>query len=198
MISICLITIKTIPEIEGRIEELNKHTSGDYELILIQNPNGGVAENRNKALQQSKGDIIIFVDDDLYGYFNGWMDILIEKLKEDKNILMVGPRLLNSDGHTQKTISKNDDVVTDYIRVDFIPGACMAYRKNNLLFNEQYKNWGMEDVEFQIELKKQNPNGKILLCNQVKLFHINEMKRHLDFGIQNKELFKRKWGFLIE
>lgn len=198
MISICLLTIKAPEQVKDRIDEIKKQSTGDYELIFVSNPNGGVAENRNACLRQAKGNIIIFCDDDLYGYPLGWNEILVNKLSEDSNCLMVGPRLLNQDGSIQNTISKCRDMNSDFVKVPYLPGACFVYRKNNLLFNEIYRGWGMEDVEFQLELKKINPNGYFLLTNKLQLKHINEMKREKEFGLQNKELFRKRYGFLIE
>jgi glycosyltransferase involved in cell wall biosynthesis len=192
-----MLTVKARADVQDRIDEALGQATGDYEFIFISNPDGGVAENRNACLRQAKGSHIIFIDDDLYGYPIGWNDILVEILN-DPNILMVGPRLINADGTVQNTISKTDDVISEYIPVGYIAGACMAYRKNDMIFNEEYKGWGMEDVEFELELKNNNPNGKILLCNLVKLIHKNEMKNESIYGAKNKIKFIKKWGFIVE
>lgn len=198
MISICLITIRGREQIEDRIQEACDNALGDFQFILISNPNGGVAENRNSGLKKAKGDVIIFIDDDLYGYPKGWNKIFSDKLKEDLNCLMVGPRLLNRDGSLQNTISKCPNNQDDWIKVPYLPGACMCYRKNNLLFDEQYRAWGMEDPDIELQMKKIKPNGYFLLCNKIKLIHYNEMKNMKLHDIENKQKFIRKWGFIVE
>lgn len=197
-ISICLITIKSEDDIKDRLEEIKKQTVLPHDFIFVSNPKGGVAENRNICLRKNKNDYIIFIDDDLYDYPLGWDCILIEKLKSDNNILMIAPRLFNMDGSIQNTVSKCPDVTTSYIKVDYLPGACFAYKKNDIFFNEKYKMWGVEDIEFELIMKQKNKSGYFLLCNEVKIKHKNEMKREKEFGLYNKELFKKTWGFLIE
>jgi len=197
MISICMITIKPDTEVQDRIDEALSNARGDYEFILVSNPSGGVAKNRNDCLRQCKGDFVIFIDDDLYGFPESWDETMIRRLR-DPSVLMMGARLLNIDGSIQNTVSKSSNVVDDYVPVEYVPGACMAYRKNDLIFNEEYHGWGMEDIEFTMKLKQANPAGRVYLTNLVRLKHKNEMKREPEFGKRNKELFRRKWGFVIE
>ncbi|MDD5589104.1 MAG: glycosyltransferase family A protein [Candidatus Nanoarchaeia archaeon] len=198
MTSICFLTIKTPEQVKDRIEEIKRQSTGDYELVFVSNPNGGVAQNRNECLRKAKGEIIIFCDDDLYEYPMGWNTILVNKLLEDPNCLMIGPRLLNVNNSPQTTVSHCDNIKDSFIKVNWLPGACMVYKRNNILFNEMYKFWSPEDIEFQIDLKRNNPNGYFLLCNTVTMKHINEMKRASETGIQGKELFRQRHGFLIE
>ena len=192
-----MITIKAEEAVKDRAGEATSTATGDFEFILHVNPDGGVSENRNACLRKAKGDTIIFIDDDLYEYPKGWNETLTTVLKSH-SVLMAGPRLLNRDNSIQATVSKSSNVTDSYIEVDYIPGACMAYRKNGLLFNEEYKGWGMEDIQFQLELKKLNPAGCIYLCNNVKMVHANEMKNEPKNGKRNKELFRKKWGFVVE
>lgn len=194
-ISIVMITIKKYETIKERIKEALDAALLDNQFILIENENGGVAENRNKGMCQAENDYIIFIDDDLYEYPKGWDKMLIEKV--DKNTI-VGPRLLNMDGGIQDTISKCNNLEENYINVDYIPGACMALKKNNIYFDEGYKKWGCEDPDFILEQKKYNKNYKVLLCNDVKIKHMNEMKNMKMYDIENKNRFAKKWGFLIQ
>ncbi len=198
MISICMITIKTREEVEDRIQEACNNATSDFQFVFVSNKDGGVAENRNVALRKATGDYIIYIDDDLYEYPKGWDTALLNVLQTNKYCLMVGPRLLNMDGSLQKTISRCSDIESNLVRVPYLPGACMCYKKNGIFFDERFKRWGCEDPDFELEMKKENPNGYFTLCNIVKLKHKNEMKNINLFGIKNKELFRQKWGFLVE
>jgi glycosyltransferase involved in cell wall biosynthesis len=198
LVSICMITIKTKEEMQKNIDDALNNAISNHEFIFVSNPDGGVAENRNKCLAQAKGNYVIFVDDDLFNYPHGWDEQLLHKLYEDKNVLMTGPRLLNTDNTFQKTVSHCDDIETDYVKVDYLPGACMVYRRDGIQFNEEYTGWGMEDIEFELMLKKINPSGHFLLCNKVKINHVNEMKNEPNHGSENKRKFYKKWGFMVE
>lgn len=197
-LSICMPTVKPIEEIQDRINEIERATVHKHEIIIESNPDGGVALNRNKCLIKSNGYYIIFVDDDLYGYPKGWDKTLIDQLKENEDIVIIGPRLLNMDGTIQHTNSRCDNINDDFVEVDMIPGACMAYVKNYLFFDERYKRWGYEDPDFILTMIKSGFGKKIVLANKVKLRHKNEFKHMNDYLHENKTLFLSRHHRLYE
>lgn len=189
-------TIKQLAEVQDRIDEIKRTATGDYEVIIHSSEGGGVAENRNACLKVAKGEYIIFVDDDLYEYPLGWNEALVGALQSVQGVIMVGPRLLNMDGGVQSTNSQNSNTGPNFVPVRVIPGACMAYRKNDLVFDEGYKKWGWEDPDFQLQLKKKTP-GNVIICNTVKIKHKNEVKNMYAHFDENKKRFISKWGLLL-
>lgn len=198
MVSVCMPTVKSLEEVQDRIDEIEENTVYTHEIIVESNPDSGVALNRNKCLIRSHGLYIIFVDDDLYGYFKGWDKILIDKLREDRSVAIIGPRLLNMNGMIQHTNSKCGNIEDDFIEVEMIPGACMAYTKNYLFFDERYKRWGYEDPDFILRMIREGLGRKILLTNKVKLRHKNEFKHMDDYLHENKTLFVSRYNRLYE
>jgi GT2 family glycosyltransferase len=123
---------------------------------LIDNPrNAGFGAANNLALKQAQGDFLLLLNSDAFPK-PGAIGTLVEFLRNNPDVAVVGPKLLNKDGSLQKSCWKfpsparawlenlgvtallpNHPVAGDYSRwehdqerdVDFVIGACMLVRR---------------------------------------------------------------------
>ncbi len=167
--------------------------------------------NRNYGLIQAKSDIVIMVDDDIKGYYPGWADELVKPL-EDPAIIMVSARLM--DNKTKPGVmmdikpdfskpvvdvpdfySINDTVENTQRVVKAVPSAAIAFRNDGTRFDENYIGAGFEDTHFCFELCCKYPSGRIVINNNCKLIHKNEMKNQLNGQLSvNQAYFRQFWG----
>jgi hypothetical protein len=154
---------------------------------------GSAATNRNIGLEWAKSEIVIMVDDDMAGFFEGWVEGLIGPLVQDKNVVMVSARLTRQDG-SNGAMMFSDDSKPDFAQVPRLMTACVAFRKEDIRFDEGFIGSGFEDDDYCAMLSLKYPKGKFLVNNQVRLIHLNEMKNQSgEFYVKNKERFDKKW-----
>jgi glycosyltransferase involved in cell wall biosynthesis len=214
MISIIIPTIKSKEEIQSQVNAIKSNmVSKDYEIIATCEK-VSAARNRNNGLYQSKGEYVITLDDDISGYWPGWVEKMIEPLKVDINIKMVSAKLLNLDG-TQATM---DDFRSEIIHnVKWfeaprkkLPSACVSMRRNdwlavkandhpkvihNVPYDERYQNASFEDTDGCRALGFVFPNAKFIVNNECKIFHANLecWRPGFDWTV-NQKLYISKWG----
>ena len=172
--------------------ELAEKSIPPYNIILI-SKHQSAAMNRNYGLERSKSPYIIMCDDDICDLPYGWNRTLINVLKENREIMAVSARLMNPDGTPGRNTSNNYDLDSRLVPVDFIPTACCIFRKTALRFDERYIRAGWEDTDFFMQMKHAL-KGQIVICNDVKVVHLNEEKN--TGGTQNtynQMLFQEKW-----
>ncbi len=161
--------------------------------------NGSAAQNRNIALSHAAiGEIVIMLDDDITGFFNGWVEELIKPLALD-DVVLVSARLLKPNGSLGMMSGDNYDLSEDYVEcTQFpkrVPTACIAFRNNGVTFDENYIGSGFEDDDFCRQLAKKYPKGKFIINNAVQLIHLNEMKNQKGvFWKNNKYYYLVKWN----
>lgn len=172
--------------------ELAEKTIPPYNIILLSKIQSA-AMNRNYGLERSKSPYVIMCDDDISDLPYGWNRTLIDVLKENREIMAVSARLMNPDGTPGRNTSNNYDLDLRLVPVDFIPTACCIFRKTDLRFDSRYIRAGWEDTDFFMQMKH-TLKGQIVICNDVKVVHVNEEKN--TGGTQNtfnQMLFQEKW-----
>lgn len=173
---------------------LNELKSLNAHIIVSSNPSFSAAQNRNLGLNRSTSDYIIMLDDDVSNFQANftpcWHLELIHPLIDDPKISIVSARLMKADNKTPAPMmSNNYDLTTPLIEVKKVPTACIAFRKTNIRFDENFLGSGFEDDDF---CRQMGP--KIVINNLVKAIHKNEMKRQETFWEQNRAYFIKKWG----
>lgn len=161
------------------------------------------ARNRNIGLDWAKAPIIIMADDDIGGFFGGWWKTLIKPLEENPDIILVSARLLKPDRSNGMMMFTGDSNVP-LSQVPRVPTACIAFRNDGTRFDdgtlpdsldkEGYIGSGFEDDDFMAQLSEKYPQGKVVINNDCKLIHFNDMKNQGgEFWTRNKSYFYRKW-----
>ena len=154
--------------------------------------NESAAVNRNAGLDRSASEIIIMIDDDIAGFYEGWIKDLIHPLS-DESIMIVSARLLKPDGTIGATMFSGDASAPGYTQVPRVPTAAIAFRRNKIRFYEGYLKSGFEDDHFCAEMQELFPSKKIVINNSCKLIHINEQKGQGEAYAENKKLFDMIW-----
>jgi glycosyltransferase involved in cell wall biosynthesis len=188
-------TCKSKDEIEPLIEEIRRYSP--RVPIIATCTNGSAAENRNIGLSQCGLDeTVIFVDDDVTGFFPGWDIMLVEPLICRTNVVMVAARLLRPDGRLAYMMGENYDVDQPFVEVTErrLPTACITFVCNGLTFDETFIGSGFEDTDFCKQLGNRYKNGLFVINNKVRLIHKNEQKnQNGENWKHNKAWFVKKW-----
>jgi hypothetical protein len=73
--------------------------------------------------------------------------------------------------------------------------ACVAFRRTDLRFDENFIGSGFEDDDYCYQLRAQNPKARFVVDNGVMVTHLNEMKNQRGrFFDHNKRYFQQKWN----
>jgi FkbM family methyltransferase len=185
-VSICIPTCRSREEISAMVCCLEGHSQG-YEVYASCLPGKSASVNRNNCLDNVSGDIILMLDDDIAGFYPGWIYDLIEPLN-NFTVTIISARLMKPDGSFGLTMFQGDqrkDGVTDVPRV---PTAAIAFRRNNLRFNEAYIKSGFEDDQFCFEMQEMF-GGRVVINNNCRLIHVNEQKGQSGAWEHNKRIF---------
>jgi GT2 family glycosyltransferase len=192
----------------------NWSVANGVEVSLIQNPvNLNFARANNQGALQAKGEFLICLNNDTIP-LPGWFEALLQPLKKQPDVLMVGARLLypdkrvqhggllwvgNMPEHEGRNASYEDPATK---KSGFKPGvtaACIAMRKEDYLafggFDEAYVN-GYEDVD--LCLRVLTHGKKIWYAADAELFHLEgQSPGRYSSGIDNWLILNRRWAGII-
>lgn len=185
MISICIPTCRTREEISAQICTIEGYSQG-HEIYASCIQDGSASVNRNNCLDNTTGDTIIMIDDDIAGFYPGWAEDMVEPLK-DSTVTVASARLLNPDG-TPGLMMYRGDHKTAISDVPRVPTAAVVFRRNNLRFNEAYKRSGFEDDQWCFEMQEMF-GGRVVINNNCRLIHSNEQKGQSEAWEYNKKIF---------
>ncbi len=191
MVSFVIPTTKTFEYCKEQINAIRNIAISEHEIIHT-GINQSAAKNRNAGLNRAVGDIIIMLDDDITGFYKGWDRELISELSGVAKI--ISARLKNTDGSWQDTIGDVKDYETHIVETkdNIIPSACIAFRKTDMRFNEDYKGAGFEDTSYCLRMTKDG--GKVVINNRCVLIHKNEKKNQDDYFAYNREVFRKEFN----
>ncbi|MFA5992261.1 MAG: glycosyltransferase [Candidatus Pacearchaeota archaeon] len=161
--------------------ELIKNYSKKHKTIkLIQNPvNKGLSATRNIGIQNSKGDIIIFIDVDCVADQN-LVKNLFNFYREDKEnkIGAIGGHGIESniqtvyDKYRKEYMTQAFSSKENLTEVNWFFGLCCSFRKKALteagLFNPIFRTNG-EDADIAMRIKKQG--YQVFYSNNVFVYH---------------------------
>lgn len=192
------IIIPTCRDVQS--DEINELTwslfylNRDSKIIVTGIPDSA-AVNRNAGLNESTSEYVVMCDDDISGFYSGWAEELIMPLLVSPDIIYVSARLCNPNGTLQVVMGGRYDTETPIIDVSSAPSACVAFRKTDLRFDENFIGSGWEDTDFVRQLKQRFPHGRIVINNLVRMRHKNEMKNQLGENYQkNRDYYNKKWN----
>lgn len=189
-------------EIQSLTSEIQKNTLEDHRIILS-GFQVSAALNRNFLHKHAESKIVVMMDDDVKGFYPGWIQDLVVPL-DSPEIKLSSARYLKPDGITPAhMMSGNYDMDTPLIQVKKCPTACFAYRKDDLdalkgfhnqkckPFDERFKGSGWEDDALCYDMTKKYPGCRFVITNRCKLIHLNEMKNQHTNGYfqSNKKLY---------
>ncbi|MBT6051231.1 MAG: glycosyltransferase [Candidatus Scalindua sp.] len=163
--------------------EIEENISKEHNLIFT-GLDDSASANRNKGLNEVKSDIYIMMDDDMEGFYEGWVEDLIRPMMHNQMILIVSARLMNPDGTRGHMMGDNKvqhsgthDVLPSTYKGHYrIPTACLAVRRNSLRYNEGFIGSGYEDTDYMNRINIHFNNKRIMINNDCELIHNNIQK----------------------
>ncbi len=174
------------------IQEIGRKTVPPYNLIVV-NRYQSASKNRNYGLERSQSPFVIMCDDDLKDLPMAWNRKLIYSLRENKDLLGISARLLNSDGTPGMNTANNFDLKDPLVKVEMIPTACSVFRKTDIRFDEKYIRAGWEDTDFFKQLKQKHGKG-FAIANTIQVVHLNKEREGGGAGNQhNRQAYMEKW-----
>lgn len=199
-IDILIPTCKDEWEILSQIGEMIEVDRWCSDLIYYSCLKKSAAINRNNCLNNTNSEYVVMVDDDITGFFSGWYELMVDPLKKDTGILYVSARLMNEIGGPQMVMGFSKELKRPLLEVQVAPSACIAFRRDDTRFLEEYEGSGWEDLDFHMQLKKKyGDDKKVFINNKVKLIHKHEMKNQNGLGPgfnpfdHNRDIFDRRW-----
>lgn len=157
------------------------------------------AVNRNFCLSHvSVGEIAVMIDDDIEGFYPGWVDDLTKPLA-DESVVMVSARLMNPDGTIGPTCSRCYDLEPEEIEIHsngvcVLPTAAIAFRHLGYSFDESFVGSGFEDNDWCLQYLKSDQCARFIQSNKCRLIHLNLMRNQKGkFWKQNEFYFYNKW-----
>lgn len=206
MISIGIPTIKGAKQM---LIDIERRSGKDLPFEVFQvYSDASAAKNRNKVIDEAKGDLIIMLDDDISGFYPDWIYDLVTPLLCHRNLYsIVSARLIYANGKTAPQLGGdgNDSgplvpAIHEPTVLNITCSAAIAfYKSDNIRFDENYIAAVYEDTDFCMQYREKYPDRKIMINNRCRLVHGNEGKRG---GIKNaatvnREYFAEKWGIRV-
>jgi glycosyltransferase involved in cell wall biosynthesis len=152
--------------IDGSQNEVDKYFGKNKKILYKNIKINNIAAKRNEGIKFSKYDNILLLDDDCVPVKN-FFEILIKTLnKKEFYSIYCGQyytptKLIEKSNYYKFRDRKNLKFITSskIKSKNVITGCCFfnkEYIKNKLLFNEDIKGYGLEDIEwaFRLQLKK--------------------------------------------
>lgn len=210
-ISICIPSIKTTAELSDQIIDIAKNTFDssyrNYELVTVCKKQSA-AKNRNECIEKAKYNLIIMMDDDIFGFFPEWASLLIKPLIENPDKYnIISARLLHENleiapalgdcGSKEIKEKYQKAIHTEKTQLNIVCSACIAFYKSGIIFDENYQGGGAyEDSDFAMAYSEIFYNRINILNNECKLIHKMEAKNRGDgrsYWKHNRDYFNKKW-----
>lgn len=158
--------------------------------FIINPKNLGIAKTRNLLIKNANGKFIIFCDSDVIPSSN-WLKSHLDTLMCNEKVISQGKLILTNQITNLKEVKNNP--LTDNSRA-FFDTANVGILRNTLLnmecFDEGFLNYGWEDLELGLRLKKQKI--KLVRNNNALGYHYqNTLLKDLD-SLKQKELGRVK------
>jgi glycosyltransferase involved in cell wall biosynthesis len=195
-IDIIIPTCKPLADVRPLIDALEDVTSEPHRIIATCQQ-VSAAKNRNYGLEIANSPIIVMIDDDMQGFFKGWLSRLVEPIQEDHKVCMVLARLKNPDGTLAPNSGDNYDTKEKwaYVERKVLPSSAIAMRDIGLRFDPLYIGSGFEDTDMCFQYHQRSHKYEFVINNECPLIHTNEMKNQKgDIWEHNEAVFLEKWN----
>lgn len=195
-VDIVIPTCKSYDSIRDLIDEIERSTPEQHRIIATCQM-VSASKNRNYALKASLSEIIVMMDDDMTGFYPGWLSTLIEPMIKDASILVCSSRLLSVNKIPCQMMGGNaipkDNGVYD-AENKRVATACIAIRRNDVLFDEGFIGSGYEDTCYMRDVASKYPDCRIVVNNDCRLIHNNEEKNQGGkYFEHNKAYYLSRW-----
>lgn len=195
ILEIAVPTCKPWSEVRSLVKEIEA-TAGCAHRVICTCSAGSASQNRNLALAECTGPIVVMVDDDVEGFPQGWALRLAAGLRDHPDWLMLSARLLRQDGRPGYMLGTGHAPRQQegYLEVPTreLVTACMVLRNDGTRFDEGYLGSGWEDNHFCADLREKYPTGKFVIDCGVSVVHRNEMKAQRENWEHNKARYQAR------
>jgi glycosyltransferase involved in cell wall biosynthesis len=182
LIDVILVTHRPKFEVMETVGDIIDNTPEPHRLIVTCQVAKSASVNRNYGLAQADSAVTVMLDDDITGFYPGWLSQIVDPLSDD-GIALVSARLINEDGTEAPMMGGNvpfDDTIRNATRSGYkayvrVPTAAIAFRRTPLRFDEGFIGSGYEDTAWMNEFNRLT-KGRIVINNRCRLVHRNEEK----------------------
>ena len=135
-------------------------------IVVVNNENRGFAAANNMAIEQSHGEYTLFLNPDTILHPKS-LDILVRFMDNNKDVGACGPKLLNDDGTTQRSVRR-------------FPDFCSALYRNTIfrtlrLFRKQYHRYRMLDFSYDRQIDVDIVMGAALMTRRSIIDEVGAM-----------------------
>jgi glucosyl-dolichyl phosphate glucuronosyltransferase len=210
---VCVYTEKRLPQIRMALDSIGRQTAPPWQLIVVADHNSvlgdrlaveypgievipnkfekGLSGARNTGVEQSDGDVIVFLDDDARAHPQ-WLETLLAPY-DDASVLGVGGLVLADWGSSSRPAWLPEEFLwvvgcsyrglpEEKAEVRNPVGANMSFRRTAFtqagLFDSSFgrtfaspRPLGCEETEFSIRLRNLSPNARIIYEPKAVVYH---------------------------
>lgn len=224
MRSVEFIYVLDDPAKRGEFECLARATYERFRIpfrCLVLGANVGFGPASNAGLSIARGQFVCFLNSDVFPISDDWLDVLIQRLRANAKIGIIGPRLLFEDGSVQhegcfyrKLAEYGNWIFLDHINkgrrpgqagliyCDAITGACMVLKRSLALklqgFDDAYVIGDFEDSDLCLRIRALD-----LACavdTDACLYHLERksqsppsLRWRMNLTLYNAWVHQRKW-----
>lgn len=234
--SVVMPNLNGFPHVKEALSSLKRHTSGNYELIVVDNGstdgslewlrqqknvrlmemgrNIGAPAARNRALENVRGDAVLFSDNDVI-FTPGWHETLLAHLHAWPDIGIVGPMSDYVSGRQKSNLLPGPGKNLDEFAKSFHSAreGEHDYTSRLILFfmlcrrelidriggiDERYGRWGFEDDDYCIRARR--AGWQLRIAKDCFVRHLGSRTAktaNIDYNqllLENWGVFKQKWG----
>lgn len=164
------------------IEAISKSLPQDNRLKIVETDceKSNWSSQRNRGIKEAKSDIVVFIDDEMT-VEKGSIEELLSALSEDENIAAVCGAVFPE--KTKSPIGKSQGILLhpgggfslpkEKTEIKFFHTGFSALRRKIFLENpfDESLEWGCEDMDISIRLKKKNTNLKFFYVPSAVSYH---------------------------
>ncbi len=213
------------PAKRRELEILARSLYGRFRIpfrLLLLDANVGFAAANNLGLRAARGEVVCFLNSDVFPITDRWLERLVTGLDRNPDLGVIGARLLFEDGSVQhegchyRTLSEfgdwtfvehrnkglRPDASVDIRRHEAITGACMVMRRSLAAelggFDEAFIVGDFEDSDLCLKVRARGLACAVDLA--VHLHHLERQSQHspgdawrMNLTLYNAWIHQRRW-----